>query len=430
MALIGLLPAGDERYLFEQSVGILTDSTLAWVERQPDLDASEPIPVLLLEKSRVMRPSQTPPALRLALEDRFDRFAARGGRKLEWLETPGHPPPLSIVFHPEPGRTRAVAIWRPPGSALQRRELVQPHYRRFALLPPLVAIVLALVTRRALLSLALGAFLGAMLVGVQEAAMVPVPPGATSFPNPVTGLLRLITDYGWKRSFEDQFRVEVVGFVAALVAAIGVMTRGGAMGGMVDVIIRRARTAVGTRLAAATLGIAVFFDDYTNGIVVGNTMRPLTDRMRISREKLSYIVDSTAAPDAGLALVSTWVRVRDLDVCAAAQGGGGDRGSLRDLSAHAALSLLLPVHAVPGLRGDSPPPRLRSDAGRRAPRRDHRQGDPGRRHPAHRIASDGGGGEARGAPPVVERGVAACGDDLRDLVRDGAHRPGKHAGAG
>src|SRR5690606_32849435 len=54
-------------------------------------------------------------------------------------------------------------------------------------------------------------------------------------------------------------------------------------------------------------GLFVFFDDYANTLIVGNTMRPVTDRLKVSREKLSYIVDSTAAPVAVIALISTWV---------------------------------------------------------------------------------------------------------------------------
>src|SRR5690606_23680858 len=59
--------------------------------------------------------------------------------------------------------------------------------------------------------------------------------------------------------------------------------------------------------AAGAVGVAVFFDDYANTVVVGSTVRPLTDSHRISREKLAYIVDSTAAPIAGLAVISTWI---------------------------------------------------------------------------------------------------------------------------
>jgi Na+/H+ antiporter NhaC len=304
-----LIPTGDERYLFEQSARVMIDSTLAWAARQPEFKDVESLPVLMIEKARVMRPADQPAPFRLAIEDRFTHFQEEHAKGVDWLSTPAHPPLLSIVFYPGPGRVRSIATWWPPPGAGEARRLerIQPHYQRWALLPPLVAIVLALTTGRALLSLGIGAFLGAMLVGIQESAMVPQPASATSFLNPIAGAYRFVVDYLWRRSIGDHFRLEIVGFVSALMAAVGVIIRGGGMAGMVDVVVRRARTVVHTRLAAVVMGILVFFDDYISCIVVGNTMRPLTDRRRISSEKLSFIVDSTAAPVAGIALLSTWI---------------------------------------------------------------------------------------------------------------------------
>jgi Na+/H+ antiporter NhaC len=75
------------------------------------------------------------------------------------------------------------------------------------------------------------------------------------------------------------------------------------------------------------LGLLIFFDDYTNTLVVGNTMRPITDRMRVSREKLSYIVDSTAAPVTTVALISTWVGYQVSLIREGLQEIGSDGGS-------------------------------------------------------------------------------------------------------
>ncbi|HWN82914.1 MAG TPA: Na+/H+ antiporter NhaC family protein, partial [Candidatus Udaeobacter sp.] len=304
-----LLPTGDERYLFEQSARVSIDSTLTWAAHQPHFDDVESVPVLMLEQSRLIRPAELPAPFRLAIEDRFSHFQAEYGKGVDWLSVPAQPPLLSIVFYPGPGRVRSVSTWWPPPGkgAGSRLERIQPYYQRWALLPPLVAIVLALVTGRALLSLGIGAFLGAMLVGLQESMMVPQPASAQSFLNPIAGAYRFVTEYIWRRSIGDNFRIEIVGFVSALMAAVGVVTRGGGMAGMVDVVVRRARTVVQTRLAAIVMGFLVFFDDYVSCIVVGNTMRPLTDRRRISREKLSFIVDSTAAPVCGIVLLSTWI---------------------------------------------------------------------------------------------------------------------------
>ena len=93
--------------------------------------------------------------------------------------------------------------------------------------------------------------------------------------------------------------------------ALSVVSLAGGTQGIAEVLARRAEGGRSTRLATFGLGLAIFFDDYANTLLVGTTMRPLTDRMRISREKLAYLVDSTAAPVAGLAVVPGAPRRRD-----------------------------------------------------------------------------------------------------------------------
>jgi len=88
---------------------------------------------------------------------------------------------------------------------------------------------------------------------------------------------------------------------------VGIISRNGGMQGVVNWIVKWADSVRHASMATAWMGIAIFFDDYTNTLVVGNTMRPVTDAKRISRAKLAYIVDSTAAPVACIALVSTWI---------------------------------------------------------------------------------------------------------------------------
>ena len=72
-------------------------------------------------------------------------------------------------------------------------------------------------------------------------------------------------------------------------------------------IVSRAQTAIGGQVAVWLMGLMIFFDDYANTLVVGNTARPITDQLNISREKLAYIVDSTAAPVVCIALITTWI---------------------------------------------------------------------------------------------------------------------------
>jgi Na+/H+ antiporter NhaC len=90
-------------------------------------------------------------------------------------------------------------------------------------------------------------------------------------------------------------------------AMVSIISQNGGMMALVKRIAKRANTPRSGQLATWLMGIAIFFDDYANTLVVGNTMRPLTDRLKISREKLAYIVDSTAAPVAAIAFITTWI---------------------------------------------------------------------------------------------------------------------------
>ena len=88
---------------------------------------------------------------------------------------------------------------------------------------------------------------------------------------------------------------------------VAVISKNGGMEGIVNALSKRAKNARSGQFATYFLGLAIFFDDYANTLVVGKTMRPVTDRLKISREKLAYLVDSTAAPMASIALITTWI---------------------------------------------------------------------------------------------------------------------------
>jgi Na+/H+ antiporter NhaC len=160
-----------------------------------------------------------------------------------------------------------------------------------SLLPPLLAIILAICLRKVLLSLGLAIWLGAAL--------------SYSY-NPVKSAWYAASHYIWG-NFIGEFSLMILGFVFVLIGMVNITNRGGGMAGVVNQITRIARSARTACLSAACMGTVIFFDDYTNTIVVGTTMRSFTDRMRVSREKLAYIVDSTSAPLAGLAVLSTWI---------------------------------------------------------------------------------------------------------------------------
>ncbi len=163
-----------------------------------------------------------------------------------------------------------------------------------AILPPLIAIVFALTFKRVIPALFLALWVGAWLV--RDLSLF--------------GLWRSMLDtveiYA-KDELADGDHAAIIIFTLMIGGMVGIISRNGGMQGIVESIVRWADSAKHACLATAGMGMAIFFDDYANTLVVGNTMRPVTDAMRVSREKLAYLVDSTAAPVACIALVTTWV---------------------------------------------------------------------------------------------------------------------------
>jgi Na+/H+ antiporter NhaC len=166
---------------------------------------------------------------------------------------------------------------------------VEPGW--LSLLPPLVAIALALVTREVILSLFAGIWLAALLlVGFN-------PVGATT----------MSLDSFILEPLTDSDHIAIVLFSLMLGGMVGVVSRSGGAQGIVEVLRPYATTRRRGQFFAWLSGLIIFFDDYANTLIRGNTMRPMTDELRISREKLAYIVDSVAAPIAVIAPISTWV---------------------------------------------------------------------------------------------------------------------------
>jgi Na+/H+ antiporter NhaC len=160
-----------------------------------------------------------------------------------------------------------------------------------SLLPPLVAILLAIVTRQVVIPLALGVAAGAFLLTPENAAWW----------TPLLGFADAI----YQAIFETS-HLQAFAFSLLLGAMVGVLEAGGAMEVLVTSIARRIKSRRGAQTMIATSGLAIFFDDYANTLLVGGTMRSTADRYGISRSKLAYLVDSTAAPVAGLSVISTW----------------------------------------------------------------------------------------------------------------------------
>jgi Na+/H+ antiporter NhaC len=163
----------------------------------------------------------------------------------------------------------------------------------FSLVPPLVAIVLALLFREVVTALFAGVWLGSLAVA--------------GF-NPFTATWRLIDTFVVPALGDtDGGHTQIVVFSLLLGGMVGIIARNGGTMGIVEAVAPFARTTVRGKLATWAAGLAIFFDDYANTLIVGTTMRPITDRLKISREKLAYLVDSTAAPVAALIPISTWV---------------------------------------------------------------------------------------------------------------------------
>ena len=186
-----------------------------------------------------------------------------------------------------------VPLLRAETAAVAEPQLgVVKHLGVWSLLPPLLAIGMAVVFRRVALALLIGVVTGSLLVArgdVTEATVA------------------LFRDYLVGDSDNFREHAVILLFTTLLGTTIGVITRNGSMQAVISGLIRPGRDRRHGQQLTCGLGLAIFFDDYANTLVVGTSMRPITDRLRISREKLAFLIDSTAAPVAGLAMISTWV---------------------------------------------------------------------------------------------------------------------------
>jgi Na+/H+ antiporter NhaC len=176
-----------------------------------------------------------------------------------------------------------------------------------SLLPAFTAIAVALVIRSVVPALLLGIWLGATALNSFT------PKGAA------VGLLESFQVFVASTVAKPD-HAAIILFTMMIGGMVGIITRNGGMMSIVKMVVSRAKTAVGAQVAAWLMGLMIFFDDYANTLVVGNTARPITDQLNISREKLAYIVDSTAAPVVSIALITTWIGYEVSLIDAALQG--------------------------------------------------------------------------------------------------------------
>jgi Na+/H+ antiporter NhaC len=163
-----------------------------------------------------------------------------------------------------------------------------------SVLPAVLAIAVALTLRNVIPALLLGLWVGATALQ------------SFTFQGAGRGLLDSFQVFVTS-AIADFDRASIILFTMMIGGMVGIITRNGGMASIVRSIVSRAKTAVGGQVAVWLMGLMIFFDDYSNTLVVGNTARSLTDHLKVSREKLAYIVDSTAAPVACIALITTWI---------------------------------------------------------------------------------------------------------------------------
>lgn len=161
----------------------------------------------------------------------------------------------------------------------------------WSLLPPLVAIVLAFKTKQVLPSLFAAILVGATIIA-----------GGNVF----EGFSNTVTKY-IAGSVASDWNAGIIVFDIGLGGMIGIVAASGGAKAIAEWLAKKARTAKSGMAATWAMGLLIFFDDYSNTLLVGTTMRPLTDKLKISREKLAFLTDSTAAPVASMALISTWI---------------------------------------------------------------------------------------------------------------------------
>ncbi|MEM4520045.1 MAG: Na+/H+ antiporter NhaC family protein [Sulfolobales archaeon] len=183
----------------------------------------------------------------------------------------------------------ALLAFAPPDAEYMPEDKRYP-YITFPILPPILAIALAMATGEIVPALFAGIWVGALLI--------------TGY-NPLQATVQLIDWY--IENATNSWNAAILLYDFVLGAFMGLLYSSGAVHSFAKSVSRNIRSARGASFVASLLGVAVFFDDYGNTVIVGNSMRPITDRLRVSRELLSYIVDSTAAPVAGIALVSSWI---------------------------------------------------------------------------------------------------------------------------
>ncbi len=173
----------------------------------------------------------------------------------------------------------------------EAEEFVSPFYATpWALLPPVVAIGLALITKEVYSSLFIGILVGGLLYS------------GFNF----EGTVLHVFEDGIVSVLSDSYNVGILVFLVILGAMVCLMNKAGGSAAFGRWAAKNIKSRVGAQMAAIVLGVLIFIDDYFNCLTVGSVMRPITDKHRVSRVKLAYVIDATAAPVCIIAPISSW----------------------------------------------------------------------------------------------------------------------------
>lgn len=162
-----------------------------------------------------------------------------------------------------------------------------------SIIPPLLAIALSLIFHEVITSLFLSVFVGVLLLIGFE------------FSNVIPAFLRVIDSYILE-VLRDSKHISLISFAFMVGGMIALIAKNGGLTGLVNKISAIAHSSRSAQLTTLFLSLSIFFDNYVNILIVGNTMRPITDKYKVSREKLAFIVSTTAASAASLAFFTTW----------------------------------------------------------------------------------------------------------------------------
>ncbi|WP_051237942.1 Na+/H+ antiporter NhaC family protein [Lacticigenium naphthae] len=165
------------------------------------------------------------------------------------------------------------------------------------LIPPAIAIVLAFITKNVIVSLFIGIFSGTLILQLAGGANL-----ILAFMDGFSDIVQLLLN-----SLADPWNAGIILQVLTIGGLIGLMTKMGGARAVAESLSKYAKGPVSAQMITWFLGLLIFFDDYANALIIGPIMRPLSDRLSISRERLAFVIDATAAPVAGIALISTWV---------------------------------------------------------------------------------------------------------------------------